>query len=418
MFSWDRRLSRPVGFLVIVLAALAISKAPISFAAHETGDFVKIAPQGATYTLHVPDDYDRRQGATLLFWLHGAGDNHANAARGFLSCRLKRDWIVVFPDARARGAWQNDEYERVIDVHNAVLGNYNVRRSFIGGFSRGGFFTLLFGLQEKGRFVGHLCASGGLPNRGLVKKEDADDYAVAIVHGDADTVVSHDNGVKAKEAFEEAGWKEKLFFRSVPGLGHRFGLEAMGAALDWLDENAQSLETPEDYYEYGMKLFGQGRHGAAFVIFSEIDREENGNKKWFRKVDATLKKIEQKSAAEGKKVKKQIEADRNSKWFSLWRRYDEIFAGTASHEEVALVFIQRVETHNSAPGCLIGEAQTARGGDDIRGAIGLCLEVRDSCFAADCEAVGQAKEMLAAFRGDEEIARRFRSRLKGTEEWN
>jgi predicted esterase len=392
--------------------------APPSLAAHETGDFVKTAPLGATYTLHVPDSYDRKKAATLLFWLHGAGDNHANAARAYLSYRLKQDWIVVFPDAREGGSWQTDEYERVIDVHDAVLAAYNVRRSFIGGFSRGGFYTLYFGLREKGRFAGHLCVSGGLPESGLVKKEDADDYAVAIIHGDADTVVSYDNGVKAKEVFERAGWKEKLFFRGVPGLGHRFDLEAMKAALDWIDENAQALRTPEDCFDYGMKLLGKKKYGAAFSILASIDREENAKKKWFRKVESALKKIDQKSSAEGKIIMKQIEADRNDKWFALWRRYDEVFYGTAFHEQVAAAFALRVDAHNSAAVELIGQAEAARDDGEIKQAIELCLEIRDSCFAADSDAVGQAKEMLAAFRGSEEIARRFRSRLKGTEDWN
>ena len=83
-----------------------------------------------------------------------------------------------------------------------------------------------------------------------------------------------------------------------------------------------------------------------------------------------------------------------------------------------MAFALRVDAHNSAAVELVGQAEDARDKGEVKLAIELCLEIRDSCFAADDEAVGRAKEMLAAFRSDMEIARRFRSRLKGTENWN
>ena len=90
----------------------------------------------------------------------------------------------------------------------------------------------------------------------------------------------------------DAGWKKKLFFRSVPGLGHRIDRDALAAAIGWLDENAQVLKTPKDYYEYGMKLFAGGKPGRAHWALSEIKVEESGREPWWKTVRSTLKKIE------------------------------------------------------------------------------------------------------------------------------
>jgi hypothetical protein len=70
-----------------------------------------------------------------------------------------------------------------------------------------------------------------------------------------------------------------LFFRSVPGLAHRIDKDATQAAIDWLDETAQVLKTPKDYYEYGMKLFEAGQPGRAYWALKKIKEEESGWKR-------------------------------------------------------------------------------------------------------------------------------------------
>jgi len=384
---------------------------------HETGDFVLTAPKGAKYTLIVPKSYDRRKGATMLLWLHGAGDNHANAARGVKSRRFKPDWIYAIPDDRANGAWQMEEEDRVMDMLDQVQKSYNIRRTFIGGFSRGGFFTFGFGLSHTDRFAGYLCVGGGIPNPALAKKEDADRIAVAIVHGEADGTVPFDSATKAREAFEKAGWKEKLFFRSVPGLGHRIDRDAVQAAVDWLDENAQVLKTPRDYYEYGMKLFGGVKRGRAYWALSEIEEEASGREKWWRTVQSTLKKIESSAEKDGKKVKRAIEADRNAKWVPDWRAYRANFEGVPFQGEVLAAFGVRVAAHNEAADDLWAQAESAKAADDVKAAIRACIDIRDDCYVADGDSVAKAREMLAACRKDEAIAKKHRRLLKDTEDW-
>lgn len=384
---------------------------------HETGDFVLTAPKGATYTLIVPKTYDRKKGATMVLWLHGAGDNHANAARGVKGRNFKPDWIIAVPDARANGSWQMDEQDRVMDVLDQVQKAYNVRRTFIGGFSRGGFFTFGFGLNHTDRFAGYLCVGGGIPNPALAKQEDADKIAIAIVHGEADPTVPFDNATKAKEAFEKAGWKKKLFFRSVPGLGHTIDADATQAALDWLDENAQVLTTPKDYYEYGMKLNSAGQFGRAYWALSEIDGEANSREKWWKTAAATLKKIEKEAEKDGKKVKRAIDADKNAKWLPDWRTFDKTFEGVPYHAEVKVAFDERVKAHNTAADERWDEAEAAKDLDDAKAAIEACLEIRDDCYVADNESVTKAKAMLKAYRDDAAMAKKHKRLLKGTEDW-
>ncbi len=403
---------------VLALALALLIAAPLlAQPDHETGDFVLTAPKGATYTLIVPKSYDRKKGATLLFWLHGAGDNHANAARGLKSRNFKPDWIVAIPDARANGSWQMDEEARVMDVLDQVQQAYTVRRTFIGGFSRGGFFTFGFGLSHTDRFAGYLCVGGGLPNPALARKEDADKFAVAIVHGEADGTVPFDNATRTRDAFRKAGWKKKLFFRSVPGLGHRIDQAAVQAALDWLDENAEVLQTPKDYYEYGMKLFNGGKPARAYWALSEIKEEESGREKFWKTVVSTLKKIEKAAEKDGKKVKRAIDADRNSRWLPDWRVYFQKFEGVPFCAEVKAAFDKRVTTQNEAADELWGRAEAARDIDDVKGAIKACLAIREDCYVADGESVGRAKAMLAAYRKDKAVAKKHRRLLKGTEEW-
>jgi poly(3-hydroxybutyrate) depolymerase len=388
-----------------------------SLAAHETGDFVLKAQKGATYTLLVPEDYDRRKGATLLFWLHGAGDNHANAARSIKARAFKPQWIVAIPDATANGSWQPDELDRVMDVVDEVEKAYTIRRTFIGGFSRGGFFTFQFGLQRTDRFAGYLCVSGGLPNPALVRKEDADRFAVAIVHGEADGVVPFDSGVKARDAFQKAGWKKKFFFRSVPGLAHTIDQAATQAALDFLDENAQVFSTPKDYYEYGMKVYAQGQMGRAWWAFSQLDETESGREKWWSKVKSTRKKIEAASEKAGKKLVKSITADKNPKWVPEWETYRANFEDTPYYPEALATFEALVKTHNEAAAEFLAAAVEEQALGETKTAIKACLSIRDTCYVADSEAVAKARELLAGFRADPEISRKFRSQLKGTEDW-
>ena len=65
----------------ILVLALLVPAPVLAQADHETGEFVLTAPKGATYTLIVPDSYNRKKGATVLFWLHGAGGSHTNSAQ-------------------------------------------------------------------------------------------------------------------------------------------------------------------------------------------------------------------------------------------------------------------------------------------------------------------------------------------------
>ncbi len=353
----------PVAIRIAVLLAVAAG-GPTCDAdvAHEVGTFVRSAPKGATYTLIVPASYDRKKGATLLLWLHGAGDNHTNAARAFQARSFKPDWIVAIPDAKAQGSWQMEEDERVMDVVDEVQRNYTIRRSLIAGFSRGGYFTFGFGLNHTDRFVGYLCVAGGLPNPSLARAEDADEFHVAIVHGEADNVVPFQNGVDARSAFQKAGWKDCLFFRSVPGLAHRIDREATQAAFDWLDENAQSLETPEDYFEYGMQLLDREEYGRAYWAFSQVDKAVSGEEKWFRKLERALETIRKKSIAAAKKVRRGIDADRNAKWVPDWQRFHEVFDGTPAHEEVLAAYRALVAVHNERAETLFAEAQSAHDG--------------------------------------------------------
>ncbi len=404
---------------VFLLGALSVATCDASGSAMsaESGQFVRTAPLGAVYTIHVPESYDRRKGATLLIWLHGAGGSHSRSSRAYLSQRFKPDWIVVFPDARENGSWQDREFDRIIDVLDEVEKSYTVRRAFIGGFSRGGFYTFGFGLRAIDRFAGFLCVSGGLPNTGLVKNENADKVAVVIIHGDADDVVAYSYGVKAREAFEKAGWKDLLFFRGVPGLAHRMDRRTMEEALDWLDSNGQALNTPEDYLEYGMKMYGDKKYSRAFQALSGICIEEHEKKKWYRKAASTLRKIEEKSVSAGRKVKKLIDADRNAKWLRQWHDFDRDFNGTSYHGEVKKAYLDRKAKHDEQADALSETADQYHESGDLKGAIDACLAVRDRCYLADSDGKKRVQERLARYRADSEIARKYRHQLKGTESW-
>ncbi len=384
---------------------------------HETGEFVLTAPKGASYTLIVPDSYDRKKGATLLLWLHGAGDNHANAARGAKSFGLPEGWICAVPDARANGAWQMDEDDRVMDVVDQVEKAYHIRRLFIGGFSRGGFFTFAFGLNHTDRFVGYLCVGGGLPNPALAKKEDAGRIWVAILHGEADGTVPFSNATEAREAFAKAGFGDRVFFRSTPGLGHTIDREALKAAIAWLDENACSLRSPKDYHDYGMALYARGEPGRAYAVLSQIREEESGSEDWWKSVPGTMKKIEDAAEKDGKKVKKAIDADRDAKWVPEWRAYDRAYGGVPWHGEVLAAFTARVAAHDEAAGALWEKAQAAKDAGEPKTAIEACLAIRDDCYVAAGEAVGKAKALLAAYRADEAVLKKHRRLLEGTADW-
>lgn len=304
-----------------------------------------------------------------------------------------------------------------MDVVDQVVKAYHVRRLFIGGFSRGGFFTFGFGLNHTDRFVGYLCVGGGLPNPALAKKEDAEKIWVAILHGEADSVVPFSNATTTRDAFQKAGFKDRLFFRSTPGLGHSIDREALKAAVSWLDANAASLSSPKDFHDYGMKLHGRGESGRAYEVLSRLKEEECGREDWWKAVVATRKKIEDAAEKDGKKVKKAIEADRDAKWLPDWQAYDRNYAGVPFHGEVRAAFEARVAAHDEAAAAHWAAAETARDAGDPKAAIEACLAIRDDCYVAACEAVAKAKALLSTYRADEAVMKKHRRLLKDTETW-
>lgn len=212
------------------LAALCLSAVPAAQA--DTGFLHRELRVGAAterYVVYVPREW-RRETARLwpvLLYLHGYGesgdDGQAPIASNLataLSLHPERfPFVVVFPQNPWKHTWmEKTRAEAVLAILDAATREFagDKQRTYLAGFSMGGYGTWYLASRSPGRFAAIAPLSGGLRAPWTpADTQTADVYdrtaralgttPVWISHGDADGTVAIDEARAMYEALERAG---------------------------------------------------------------------------------------------------------------------------------------------------------------------------------------------------------------------
>jgi predicted esterase len=183
----------------------------------------------------------------MIIFLHGTGGGtgvwgaYVNAARA-------KGYLCVIPVSTGDGKGdpksgnQNDDKQRrwaEVDVPKlAGLAREmqrkhaaDPRRTFIAGYSNGGFYASETGLRNPDVFSAVLIMGGGCNVYNFT--EAAKNVGVYIVHGTADSSVAFDVGKKAAERLKAAGFKD-VVFKEKAGGGHIVFSDEIQPYLEWL----------------------------------------------------------------------------------------------------------------------------------------------------------------------------------------
>jgi hypothetical protein len=125
------------GRLALAAALLLVSVR----AAEAAGVQVKKSQQGLTYSVRVPDNYDRAQGGLLVVGFHGRTQSHDVMMRTLLSFDWLKDAVLVSVDAPADKVWQAKDLAPVSALLPELKREHHALRTICYGLSAGAFFS-------------------------------------------------------------------------------------------------------------------------------------------------------------------------------------------------------------------------------------------------------------------------------------
>lgn len=218
----------PTALSLTLALVSALSPTPLT-AASET----KRSAKGITYSIRIPDGYDRTKGALLVVGFHGWGGNNEELMRGLQAMSHLKEAILVTPNAPKAAAWEEADLEPVADLVSEVAREHRPPRTVAFGFSRGAYFSFGIGLRYPNLIHAVIPHSGGLvapiPGEAAAKKQ-----VFYVIHGDADRTVPVSQSREAVEKLKAAGLQH-VKYDEVKGLAHRVDPEATKRAFAWIE---------------------------------------------------------------------------------------------------------------------------------------------------------------------------------------
>jgi dipeptidyl aminopeptidase/acylaminoacyl peptidase len=195
------------------------------------------------FSIYLPENFDPGKTYHLMVALHGSGVDEQGFIRYFSGNYSREDLIVLAPRGRHLSAWYLGDTERdVADLVRLVQNMFSVDRTFLFGFSMGGYGVWRMGFLHEALFDAAVCVSGPpLPwvdnrpendMRNHIGKGKSIRYLV--FHGTEDHAVDITDTDDFMEKLKENGYN--VTYIRVPGAGH--GNFSFGEIMvKWLGEN-------------------------------------------------------------------------------------------------------------------------------------------------------------------------------------
>lgn len=187
----------------------------------------------------------------LILFLHGTGGNAAVWTGGWCSEAQKRGYLVVLPQSTGTGdakagntggdtlaRWADLDVPKLVSLAREIQRTHNAdaKRTYLAGYSNGGFYACETGLAHPEIFSAIVCVGGGA-NRGV--GEDNARQGAYFIHGTADNSVRFEVGKNSAEKLK--GKLQDVVFRDYQGRGHDIFDEEAKAVFDWLPKFARKL---------------------------------------------------------------------------------------------------------------------------------------------------------------------------------
>ncbi|MHC4380228.1 MAG: CE1 family esterase [Planctomycetota bacterium] len=204
-------------------------------------------PEGRPYWYRIPRKIKASDPPALILFLHGTGGSHGWA---FWNYRLadgmyRKDDILVSPDGLSPGRNGTFNFEQNKKDGDQIAGlitrfqeEFPIGRVYVYGHSQGAFFTYWFA-GEYPELVDGIIAHAGNVLQVQHPKLAKEKIAVAILHGEADAVVTVECAYRTHEIYKEQGYR-KLKLRIVEGLTEQSGHWPLPKEVlemfDWLDQ--------------------------------------------------------------------------------------------------------------------------------------------------------------------------------------
>jgi hypothetical protein len=178
------------------------------------------------YSLILSDGFNLKKSYDLILGLHGSGVDEVNFLKGLGRQYSNLNMILVGP----RGRGLSDHYlgqteQDVIDMLQTVKGMFNIGKTFLCGFSMGGFGAWYLSFRHPEYFDGVAVISGVPFIRDGIPEHDMRNYVgnaknlpYLVIHGTEDRAVNIEPTDDFVELLKKSGYKVEYI--RVEGAGH------------------------------------------------------------------------------------------------------------------------------------------------------------------------------------------------------
>jgi predicted esterase len=224
----------------------------------------------------------------MIIFLHGTGGG-TGAWGQYVNAAKAKGYTCVIPVSTGNGAGdpksgnQGDNQRRWADVDVPKLvalakdiqkkHGCDPKRTFIAGFSNGGFYAFEAALRHPEVFSAVLCMGAGCNVFDF--SEAAKNVGCYIVHGTADTSVKFESGKKSSERLKAAGFRD-VVFKEKPNGGHIVFPDEIEPFFTWLSKQKRrvtlgSIAWPTD-------LDAALKSGKRVIVYLYSPKDDND---WF-----------------------------------------------------------------------------------------------------------------------------------------
>ena len=365
---------------------------------------------GLRYEYFVPESYDGKTGANLVFILHGTGLDRRWGFANHPAGEFRPDDVVVSPDGPTpvnNRLWANepDDVAALHDLQGEMQKAFNVRRVFVYGHSQGAFFAFLYAASFPKEVAGALGQAGGVWTNTPLTSENKG-LAMVLMHGTADPVVPFGNSKGGHESLVERGYG-KAHLRALDGFDHRPNWFHAEQQLYWLEgmtteDPGRAAAVLDHFGKWEAKEFldWAGYHGVARRIAGLAGIPEEAKSRAAAAVAALEGLASEHAAAIRAGAGKEGPPKLDGKpWIGRAVRFLRDFEGVPARDELAKEWAKALESHREKGVESLREFYRARGKDPKKAFEAGVKAVRDGFLHYEC-ADGAFLKALADWERD------------------
>jgi dienelactone hydrolase len=211
----------------------------------EAGVQVKKSRGGWTYSLRVPEGWDRPRGGLLVVGFHGRGQSHDVMMKTLLSFDGLKDAVLAAPDAPRNALWGPDDLAPAADLLAELAQEHHATRTVGFGFSAGAYFVLTLGCMHPDKLAAAIAHSGGIAKEmravPVLPNAKFKEVAFYLIHGDHDSIVDPEESRQAVKRLKEWGVMQ-VEYEEVKGLDHLLDPSASTHGFAWVEKHLGPLD--------------------------------------------------------------------------------------------------------------------------------------------------------------------------------